>query len=45
MHEEQIIGVDHGYAAVKSVHFTFPTGIVEYDYEPYTRKDVLEYGG
>lgn len=40
-----IIGVDHGYAAMKTAHFSFPTGLVEYEHKPYTRKDVLEYGG
>ena len=40
-----VIGVDHGYAAMKTVHFSFPTGLVEYEHEPYTQKDVLEYGG
>ena len=39
-----IIGIDHGYAAMKTVHFSFPTGLVEYEHEPYTQKDVLEYG-
>ena len=39
------IGVDHGYAATKSPHFSFPTGLVQYEHEPYTSKDVLEYGG
>ena len=39
------IGVDHGYAAMKTTHFSFPTGLVEYEHEPYTGKDVLEYGG
>ena len=24
------IGVDHGYAQIKTAHFTFPTGLVEY---------------
>lgn len=38
-----VIGVDHGYAAMKTVHFSFPTGLVEYEHEPYTQKDVLEY--
>lgn len=38
-----IIGVDHGYAAMKTAHFSFPTGLVEYEHEPYTQKDVLEY--
>ena len=45
MSDNVIIGVDHGYAAMKSAHFSFPTGLVEYEHEPYTRKDVLEYGG
>lgn len=40
-----IIGIDHGYAAIKSKNFSFPTGLVEYEHEPYTSKDVLEYGG
>ena len=31
-----VIGVDHGYAAMKTVHFSFPTGLVEYEHEPYT---------
>ena len=39
------IGIDHGYAAMKTAHFSFPTGLVEYEHEPYTQKDVLEYGG
>lgn len=45
MSETITIGIDHGYAAMKSAHFSFPTGLVEYDHEPYTSKDVLEYGG
>ena len=40
-----VIGVDHGYAAIKTAHFSFPTRLVEYEHEPYTQKDVLEYGG
>ena len=40
-----VIGVDHGYAAIKTAHFSFPTGLVEYEHEPYTQKDVLAYGG
>lgn len=39
------IGVDHGYAAMKTVHFSFPSGLVSYEHEPYTQKDVLEYEG
>ena len=45
MSEELIIGVDHGYAAMKTVRFSFPAGLVAYDHEPYTQKDVLEYQG
>ena len=45
MSEPIMIGVDHGYAAMKTAHCTFPTGLVEYEHEPYTPKGVLEYGG
>ena len=45
MNEAITIGVDHGYAAIKSTHCAFPTGLVEYENESYTQKDVLEYGG
>ena len=45
MSEEYIIGVDHGYAAMKTVHGSFPSGLVVYEHEPYTQKNVLEYGG
>lgn len=45
MSEAITIGVDHGYAAMKTSHCAFPTGLVGYDHEPYTQKDVLEYGG
>ena len=45
MSESMIIGVDHGYAAMKTAHFSFPSGLVAYEHEPYTLKDVLEYGG
>ena len=45
MSESMIVGVDHGYAAMKTAHFSFPTGLVAYEHEPYTLKDVLEYGG
>ena len=45
MNEATVIGVDHGYAAIKTAHFSFPTGLVEYEHEPYTQKDVLAYGG
>lgn len=45
MSDTIIIGVDHGYAAMKSTHSVFPTGLIAYEHEPYTQKDVLEYGG
>lgn len=45
MSEVLTIGIDHGYAAMKSSHFAFPTGLVEYDHEPFTQQNVLEYGG
>ena len=45
MSEEYVIGVDHGYAAMKTVHGSFPSGLVAYEHEPYTQKNVLEYGG
>lgn len=40
-----IIGVDHGYAAMKTAHCAFPAGLVAYEHEPYTSRDVLEYDG
>ncbi len=40
-----IIGVDHGYYAVKTAHTVFPTGLAVYDYEPYTMQNVLKYKG
>ena len=45
MNDTIIVGVDHGYAAKKTAHFSFPTGLVGYEHEPYTRKDVLELDG
>lgn len=41
----ETIGIDHGNAAMKTRSFCFPAGIAEYEHEPYTKKDVLEYGG
>ena len=45
MSETAIIGIDHGYAAMKTAHCSFPSGLVAYEHEPYTLKDVLEYEG
>lgn len=40
-----IIGMDHGYYAMKTPHVCFPTGITQYDHEPYTMQNVLQYKG
>ena len=39
------IGIDHGYYAIKTRHFSFPAGIAVYSHEPYTLQNSLEYGG
>ena len=31
-----VIGIDHGYYAIKGASVCFPTGTSVYDYEPYT---------
>ena len=43
--ENRNIGVDHGYYAIKTRHFSFPAGITAYRYEPYTLQNTLEYQG
>lgn len=45
MSESIIIGVDHGYANMKTKNFVFPSGLVTYEHEPYSMERVLEYGG
>ena len=40
-----VIGIDHGYYAIKTPHICFPTGLSVYDYEPYTIQNVLQYAG
>ena len=41
-----IIGIDHGYYAIKTAHCSFPAGITRYgEHEPYTRQRLLEVGG
>ena len=45
MTEPITIGVDHGYAAMKTAHCSFPSGLAEYEHEPYTQKNVLRYDG
>ena len=39
------IGIDHGYYAIKTSHYSFPAGVSEYSYEPYTLQNTLKYGG
>ena len=40
------IGIDHGYYAIKTRHSSFPAGITAYgSQEPYTRRNLLEFGG
>ena len=40
-----VIGIDHGYYAIKGANVCFPTGTAVYDYEPYTMQNVLQYAG
>lgn len=40
-----VIGIDHGFYAIKGAHVVFPSGLAVYDYEPYTMQDVLQYEG
>ena len=40
------IGIDHGYYAIKTRNCSFPAGITPFgDREPYTRQNVLTFGG
>ena len=39
-----IIGIDHGYYAIKTKQVCFPTGIIRYEYEPYTMQNVPSTG-
>lgn len=42
----EIIGVGHGYAAMKTTHYVFPSGVVDYgEHEPYTLQNTLLYNG
>ena len=37
-----IIGIDHGYYAIKTAHCSFPAGLTSYgEHEPYTRQPKL----
>ena len=38
------IGIDHGYYAIKTRHFSFLAGIAVYSHEPYTLQNTPEYG-
>ena len=41
-----IIGIDHGYYAIKTALYSFPAGLTSYgEHEPYTRQGLLEFGG
>ena len=40
-----IIGIDHGYYAIKTKNFSFPAGVTAYTHEPYTLKNTLQIGG
>ena len=41
-----IIGIDHGYYAIKTAHCSFPAGLTSYgEHEPYTCQGLLEFGG
>ena len=35
-----IIGIDHGYYAIKTKQVCFPTGLMRYTYEPYTMQNL-----
>ena len=45
MSDSLILGIDHGYAAMKTAHCVFTSGLVAYEHEPYTRQNVLEWQG
>lgn len=38
------IGIDHGYYAIETRHFSFLASIAVYSHEPYTLQNTLEYG-
>ncbi len=40
-----IIAIDHGYGMLKTVNFSFKTGLTVYDNEPYTSNNVIKYMG
>ena len=43
MSDSILIGIDHGYAAIKTAHCSFPAGLEVFDHKPYSLDRVLEY--
>jgi len=39
-----IIGIDHGYASIKTANFVFPSGVVAFDAPPPVQQGLLEFG-
>ena len=44
MSEPILIGIDHGYAAIKTTHCSFPAGLERFDHRPFSQDRLLEYG-
>ena len=40
-----IIGIDHGYGMMKTANTVFTTGLTEYEKEPYTMQNVVNFNG
>ena len=40
-----IIGIDHGYASIKTTNFVFPSGVVAFDVPPPVQQGLLEFEG
>lgn len=40
-----IIGIDHGYASIKTPNFVFPSGVVAFDAPPPVQQGLLEFEG
>ncbi len=40
-----VLGIDHGYANMKTKNCVFASGLTAYAHEPYTKENVLEMGG
>ena len=45
MNEPIIIGIDHGYAVMKTAHCSFQAGVVAYEHRPFSMENVLELEG